>query len=107
MDNAKVFRALCSELRREILSLLSEKPMTASETQKAVKNRGFKIKYRETIYRALETLVDSGLVEKFYVSKKGLSYKLACTQITMYISKSSLILATKENEGVTKNKDRN
>jgi Fe2+ or Zn2+ uptake regulation protein len=90
MDSAKIISALDSDLRREILKILAEKSLTVSETKDALKNRGFNARYRETVYRALETLVDSGLVNKYYEKEKGLAYRLAYKRIIIGISNKSL-----------------
>lgn len=90
MDIAKVISALNSELRREILKVLAEDSYTVLEVLNRLKKKGLDVKYRETIYRALEILVDAELVEKFYVKEKGLCYKLSLTRITIEITKESL-----------------
>lgn len=90
MDIVKVISALNSDLRREILKILAEKPYTVLEVKDRLKSKGFDVKYRETVYRALEKLVDAELVEKFYVKEKGLCYKLSSTCITIDVTRESL-----------------
>lgn len=92
MDLARIISALDSELRREILMILAEKPYTVLEVKDQLKSRGVDAKYRETVYRALEKLVDAELVEKFYVKEKGLCYKLSLTQVTIRITRGSLAI---------------
>jgi len=92
MDIAEVISALNSELRREILKILAEKPYTVLEVRDKLKTRGFDVKYRETVYRALEKLVDAGFVEKYYVRERGLCYKLSLTHLSIEITKESLNL---------------
>ena len=41
-----------------------------------LRKRKFNVKYRESVYRALEKLVDFELVEKCYIKEEGLCYKL-------------------------------
>jgi len=77
-------------MRREILKILAEKPYTVLEVKDRLKSKGFDVTYRETIYRALEKLVDAELVEKFYVKEKGLCYRLSLTRMTIEITKESL-----------------
>ena len=48
------------------------------------------VKYRETVYRALEKLVDSGLVEKCYIKEKGLCYKLAVKIVKIDLTKGEV-----------------
>jgi Fe2+ or Zn2+ uptake regulation protein len=90
MDIAKIISALNSDLRREILKTLAERPYTVLEVLNKLKKKGLDVKYRETVYRALEKLVDAELVEKFYTKEKGLCYKLPLTRITIEITKESL-----------------
>jgi len=90
MDIVKVISALNSDLRREILKILAENPYTVLEVLDRLKSKGFDVKYRETVYRALEKLVDAEIVEKYYVKDKGLCYKLSSTRITIEITKENV-----------------
>ena len=90
MEIDKVIAALDSKLRREILSIMSEKPMTVIQVFEELKKRKIEVKYRETVYRALEKLVDSGLIEKYYEKEKGLCYKVSLTSITIDITKGTV-----------------
>jgi DNA-binding transcriptional ArsR family regulator len=90
MDMAKVIAALDSELRREILKILVEESATALEVLKKLNRKGMKVKYRETVYRALEKLVDAELVKKFYVRDRGICYRLALTNINIIVTKGSI-----------------
>lgn len=91
MDTAKVFAALDSDLRREILTALVDKPSTVLGVMQKLKTKGLDVKYRETVYRSLETLLDAGLVEKFYNrERKELCYRLCSTKLTIEI-KNGLI----------------
>jgi len=90
MDTDKVLKALNSQLRREILKIISDEPMNVMLVLKELNNKGLKVKYRETIYRALEKLVDSGLVEKFYNREKGLCYKLKAKTIKIDLTKGEI-----------------
>jgi Fe2+ or Zn2+ uptake regulation protein len=89
MDITKILAALNSELRREILMILAEESSTALEVLVKLKRKGLEVKYRETVYRALEKLVDAELVEKFYVKEKGICYRLSLTRMTIAITKDS------------------
>ena len=93
MDIAKVISALNSELRREILTILAEKPYTVLEVLNKLKKESPDVRYRETVYRALEKLVDAELVEKFYAKGKGLCYKLSSTRITIKLTKENVDIA--------------
>ena len=90
METGKVIAALNSDLRREVLRILSKTPMTAAKVLEELKKRKLEVKYRETVYRALEKLLAAGLVDKFYVQNEGLYYKLKVSCITVDFSKDSL-----------------
>jgi Fe2+ or Zn2+ uptake regulation protein len=85
MEIDKVVAALNSKLRREILRMVSKEPMTAIQVFESLKKLKMEIRYRETVYRALEKLLDAGLVEKFYVKEKGLCYKATTNRIVINI----------------------
>ena len=82
--------ALNSELRREILKIISKEPMPVIQVLEELKKRKFDVKYRESVYRALEKLVDSGLVEKCYIKNKGLCYKLKVKIVKIDLSKGEV-----------------
>jgi len=48
------------------------------------------IKYRETVYRALENLFEAGLVEKYYDKEKGLCYKISVINLTIDLTKGTI-----------------
>jgi Fe2+ or Zn2+ uptake regulation protein len=90
METDKVISALNSELRREILKIISKEPMPVVQVLEELKKRKYDVKYRESVYRALEKLVDSGLVEKCYIKNKGLCYKLKVKIVKIDLSKSEV-----------------
>jgi len=82
MVNEKVFLALSSKTRIEILKILSAKPSSVMEILNELNKRSFGIKYRESVYRALEKLAAAGLVEKYYDRKEGgIRYRLIKTKL--------------------------
>lgn len=85
MDVGRVVASLNSNLRREILQTLFKQPMTVVEVLEELKKRRIEVKYRETVYRALEKLSDAQLVEKYYDKSKGLCYKLSSTKWALEI----------------------
>lgn len=89
MDSAKVISALGSELRREVLKILVKRPCTVLEVLMSLKMKGFDVKHRETVYRALEKLVDAELVDKYYEKEKGICYELTSTQILIKLTEDS------------------
>lgn len=86
----KTVAALNSELRREILKIISKEPMTVIQVLEELRKRKFEVKYRESVYRALEKLVDSELVEKCYVKEKGLCYKLKVKTLRIDLTKGEI-----------------
>ncbi|MGB9718729.1 MAG: ArsR/SmtB family transcription factor [Thermoproteota archaeon] len=90
MEPGKVISALNSEMRREILKIISEEPMTVIQVLEELKRRRFEVKYRETVYRALEKLLDAGLVEKYYDQEKGLCYRIKAKLIAIDLANSTI-----------------
>ncbi len=88
IDNA--VSALSSKLRREILKIISKEPMTVIQVLEELRKRKFYVKYRESVYRALEKLVDSELVEKCYIKEKGLCYKLKVKIVKIDLTKGEI-----------------
>lgn len=89
MDPNKVFKVLSVETNRLIMQII-DKPKTAMEIFKEVKERT-QIKNRESVYKALEHLRETGLVKKFYdEEKKGIYYKRKADSIS-YSTKSGEI----------------
>lgn len=86
MDFHKIISALDSEIRQEIVKILGRGPGTVAEIFQEIKKNGkVSVMYRESIYRALEKLVSSDLVEKYYDKEKGICYKLSKRKIKLDI----------------------
>jgi len=85
-----VISALNSELRREILKIISKEPMPVVQVLEELKKRKYDVKYRESVYRALEKLVDSELVEKCYIKEKGLCYRLKVKSLKIDLTKGEI-----------------
>jgi Fe2+ or Zn2+ uptake regulation protein len=82
MDASKIFCALGSKTRLEVLRILAEKPRSNAEVLDELNKRGYQLKYRESTYRALEKLMSAGLVEKYYDKKeRGIRYRLIKTTL--------------------------
>jgi Fe2+ or Zn2+ uptake regulation protein len=90
METDKVISALNSELRREILKIISKEPMPVVQVLEELKKRKYDVKYRESVYRALEKLVDSELVEKCYIKEKGLCYRLKVKSLKIDLTKGEI-----------------
>jgi Fe2+ or Zn2+ uptake regulation protein len=97
MNIEKVITALDSSLRREILRILSHGPMTVNQVLEHLKKGATVVRYRETVYRALEKLVDSELVLKYYNREKGLCYRLLSNKLTIKIAVDSIQVESKNN----------
>jgi len=90
MDIDKVISALNSELRRKILKIISQHPMSVMEVLEELRKQGLNVKYRETVYRALEKLFNAGLVDKCYIKEKGVCYKLTVNRVTIDVIKGTI-----------------
>jgi Fe2+ or Zn2+ uptake regulation protein len=92
-ENDFILSVLRSDLRREILRLLSNQEMTTQDVFKALKtNKNFNVSYRENIYKELEQLVESGLATKGYdYQRKKLYYKSDLEKIIVNIKENSII----------------
>ena len=84
MDIIKVCGALSSDKRLKILNILSESDHTAVELYKKFTSKFDSRAHRETIYRDLEQLHQSGLITKSYDNiKKRLYYHLQTDEISI------------------------
>jgi len=64
------------------MKILAKGPHSVMEVMHELNKRGFKMKYRESVYRALEKLADAGLVQKYYDNKeRGIRYRLLKAKI--------------------------
>jgi len=75
-----LFKTLSEETNQKILLKLSEKPYTVTELFKELKE----IKYRESIFKALEKMRKQKLVSKKYVATlRGYKYKTSFSRIVI------------------------
>ena len=89
-----VISALNSRSRRQILKVLSKyfgypsDALTLKELMfELSQDPEFKVKRRESIYKALEKLVDSGLVEKYHENGRGICYRIIKTRLEIDLAK--------------------
>ena len=88
MSIEKIIKALNSRTRRKILKILSEGPKNVKEVFIVLKEQySTNIKYRESVFKALEKLVEADLVEKSYEKGKGITYRLKRKKITIDLTK--------------------
>jgi len=82
VDVSDLGTALSNPTRVNLLRLLGDSSYDASEAHKAYNQTFEETKHRESIYRELEKLVDSGLVRKDYdQEEKQLVYSLQYTSV--------------------------
>ena len=92
MEPHTLFSALSSKTRWEILRILSSGPKHLMDVKSSLNASGIRIKYRESVYRALEKLVSAGLVDKFYDSQeKRIKYALAIEKIELDVRAGKII----------------
>jgi Fe2+ or Zn2+ uptake regulation protein len=90
MDAAQVIFALDSDARRKALQIVAKGPSNVQEVMDALNREGLSIKYRESVYRALELLVEAELVTKQYAKGKGICYQLCAKKITINLEKGNI-----------------
>jgi len=99
----RVFSALSSRTRIEILKILAMKSGGVVEILNELNSRGFTIKYRESVYRALEKLAAADLVEKYYDRReKGIRYRLLRTRIEVNFRTGEVSQAADNSEAGNK-----
>jgi len=100
MQQDNLFSVLSSEVRIEILKLLSHSSASVKEVLTKLQTNKIEIKYRESVYRDLEKLVEAGLVKKYYDNKhKGIRYGLLITQIQFNLCTGEIVkTSNKETE---------
>lgn len=76
MELKQVGNALANDTRLRLLRLVAEKHDSAVEIHRRYIDEHDDEKHRESIYRALEILVDSQLLSKEYRDGQGLIYRL-------------------------------
>jgi Fe2+ or Zn2+ uptake regulation protein len=79
-----------------IMLLALDGPKTSMDYKEELVKRGYDIKYKESIYKDLQLLVEAGLVEKYYdKEKKAIVYGSKVDTVVFDLLKWSLDL--KEN----------
>jgi Fe2+ or Zn2+ uptake regulation protein len=90
---ANVMRALDSSVRRMIMLLALEGPKTSLDYKEKLVESGFDVKYKESVYKDLQLLVDAGLVEKYYdKEKKAIVYGSRIDSVVFDLMKWSIYL---------------
>ena len=80
---AIILRALDSEVRRELIKIaLSKGPLDADNYYNEILARNFQIKYKESVYKELQLLVEAELLDKYYdIKSKKIKYKLSANKV--------------------------
>lgn len=82
-----VLFALDLPTRKLIIQILVKEPMNVKGVVSELSKRGLAPKYRESVYKNLEKLVDCGIVEKFYDREKGVCYRLVKSDLKIDLAK--------------------
>ncbi len=90
MDLMEVGKALSNETRLRLLQLLADKSDSASGVHERYVNEYDDRKHRESIYRALEKLVEVQILTKEYQKESGLVYHLANEQLVVDLRELSV-----------------
>lgn len=77
--------------------ILENNQLTLQEIFERLCKEKVQIKYRESVFRALDKLVDAGLIEKFYNRNKGICYKLSVRKIEIDLVSGSVTARSGES----------
>ena len=88
MDVCLIGKILQNNLRRHLIKFLTEKPLTTKKAFKKIKGSEVDVKYRQSVYRALEDLCDADLVNKIYNENVGIHYKLEKNKLVIDFKKN-------------------
>lgn len=95
---ALILRALDSDLRRELLKIAIEGPLDADGFYTKVIDRGFNIRYKESVYKELQMLVQAELIDKFYdVQSKKILYRLKSERVVVDIKTMETDITTRQH----------
>ena len=88
-----VMKALDSPVRRMLMLLALEGPKTSQGYKEELMKHGFDVKYKESIYKDLQLLVDAGLIQKYYdKEEKAIMYGSRIGTVVFDLMKWSLYL---------------
>lgn len=82
-DILRFCNALSSELRVKVVQSLCKGPKNLREISDYLRSAGHEVRYRETVFRSAEKLVDAGLVEKAYRRGTGVVYMLKVPRLVI------------------------
>jgi Fe2+ or Zn2+ uptake regulation protein len=87
----KVVKVFVSKGARVVLRAIIDRPKTVMEVHNELKNKSISLKYRESVYKALERLVSAGLAEKIR-DNKTIRYKSRFSKIMIDLLQEKLNL---------------
>lgn len=90
MDLIQVGKALSNETRLKLLQILADEPDSAVKVHQRYVTEHDEEMHRESIYRALEVLVDAQLLAKEYEQDEGLVYRLAHEQLRVDLREAEI-----------------
>ena len=80
MEAETLGKVLKSKMRRKLVREMSERPLDVSSALSLLNSGTEEEKYRQTVYRCLEDIKESGMAEKYYDSG-SLKYRLKCQTV--------------------------
>lgn len=98
MDLLQVGKALSNETRLQLLQIIADEPDSATGAHQRYVNKYSNQKHRESIYRALETLVDAELLTKEYEKDEGLVYQLPHREFIVDVQEANISPASAEGK---------
>lgn len=97
----KIVKALDNDLRLLIIDKLKGTSMTEKELFEKISVEKPDLRYRESLYRQIETLVQAGLVRKFYdTGKRRICYTCDASHIFIDLNAMDASIVV-ENESKT------
>lgn len=96
-NSVKIVRALNSDARRSLLRLAQDKPMTALEFHKKMETSEFYHSYKESTYKDLQMLVETGLVEKYRDGNSDILYRSRVDQIILDLDNMKVEIVYRES----------
>ena len=91
MSIMQIASALSSETRLKLIRIISNNQLSAVEAFKIYNKTYNEKKHRETIYRELESLVKSNILNKSYLkNKKKIVYELVSEKIIFDLLKNQI-----------------
>jgi hypothetical protein len=102
-DIDKINHLIGNKLKLELCFILSDKKLSLNEVVLLYEQKFKKKKYRETVFRALDEMLKSKLIEKTYDSdRKKIQYGLIITGLQFNFINGHVELLNKENDIVKK-----